>query len=76
VVRETGGALCIQNRIFRIARRQGMELVYQTFELVLILLRGVILEPNGSAFNAWRQVIVRSAALHSRAIGVRGRLMQ
>ena len=53
-----------------------MKLVNQTFELVLILLGGVILEPNGLGFNAQQGVIVQSAALCLHAVCTGGQLLQ
>ena len=76
MVRETGSTSRIYKGIFWIVRQQGMKLVNQTFELIPILLRGVVLEPNGSGFDVRQRVIVRSAALHLHVIGVRGRLLQ
>ena len=53
MVRKMGGALHVKQRVFWVVNWNGVELINQTFELLVVLLRVVILEVNGLCFNLW-----------------------
>ena len=66
-----GGASCIYQGIFRIVNRNRVELVDQSFELLVFLLRVIVLESDCSGFDTQRRVFVWTAVLCSRAVKTR-----
>jgi len=63
VVRKTGGTSRVYQGIFRIVNRNRMELVDQSFELLVFLLGVIVLELDRLGFDMRRRVFARTAAL-------------